>query len=109
MGVDTGQMFRCELTLWCTQLRGPAIFLDFRVEDSEATLREHLGDAMLRLRHLGHSDGVVDRSSPRAARQPGGDAALPEPQTPRPWLVQAANDYLATMQDCASKPEVLVG
>eukprot|EP00930_Biecheleria_cincta_P003443 TRINITY_DN104375_c0_g1_i1.p1 TRINITY_DN104375_c0_g1~~TRINITY_DN104375_c0_g1_i1.p1 ORF type:complete len:671 (+),score=114.77 TRINITY_DN104375_c0_g1_i1:227-2239(+) len=107
--VDTGQTFRCELTLWCMQLRGPALFLDFQVEDSEATLREHLGDTMLRLRHLGHSDGVVDRSSPRAARQPGGDAALSEPQTPRPRLVQAAGDYLATMQDCASKPEVLVG
>ena len=60
--LNVGTAFRGELTLWQMLLRGKdeLIFRSMNVEDSEATLSEHLGDAVLRLRHLGsHADGVL--------------------------------------------------
>lgn len=61
MSLSIGTAFRGELTLWQMTLRGDdRIFRSMIVEDSEATLSEHLGDAVLRLRHLGsHADGVL--------------------------------------------------
>ena len=62
LSLNIGTAFRGELTLWQMLLRGNErnIFRSMNVEDSEATLSEHLGDAVLRLRHLGsHADGVL--------------------------------------------------
>ncbi|CAE8669900.1 unnamed protein product [Polarella glacialis] len=70
--VDVGQAFRGELMMWMMLLRGQSSFHSLSVEDGEATLRESLGDAVLRLRHLGHADGVLTGSLP--ARMPPGDS-----------------------------------
>ena len=73
-----GTAFRGELTVWQMLLRGKdtqisRIFRSMDVEDSEATLSEHLGDAVLRLRHLGsHADGVMLLNRNSISR-PGGD------------------------------------
>eukprot|EP00440_Ansanella_granifera_P043506 gb/GFBE01047158.1/.p1 GENE.gb/GFBE01047158.1/~~gb/GFBE01047158.1/.p1 ORF type:complete len:671 (+),score=106.65 gb/GFBE01047158.1/:1-2013(+) len=112
--MDIGQTFRGELTIWTMLLRGQTGFSNIIVEDGEATLREHLGDAILRLRHLGHADGVVLRSSRRQVGVPGGDCGLPSSPSscveelglslPREDVAQ-----LAAIKDCASRPEALVG
>lgn len=76
--LSIGTAFRGELTVWQMLLRGKdtqisRIFRSMDIEDSEATLSEHLGDAVLRLRHLGsHADGVMLLNRNSISR-PGGD------------------------------------
>eukprot|EP00931_Biecheleriopsis_adriatica_P029498 TRINITY_DN17507_c0_g1_i1.p1 TRINITY_DN17507_c0_g1~~TRINITY_DN17507_c0_g1_i1.p1 ORF type:complete len:667 (+),score=106.21 TRINITY_DN17507_c0_g1_i1:106-2106(+) len=108
--MDIGQTFRGELTFWTMLLRGQTGFANLVVEDGEATLREHLGDAMLRIRHLGHDDGVLLRSS-RRFRFPGGDSGdLPSDLSLCTLGVHEVEGNAGVyLEDCASKPELLVG
>ncbi|CAJ1374284.1 unnamed protein product, partial [Effrenium voratum] len=108
--------FRGELTVWQMRLRGSCRWQDVCVEDSEATLREHLGDAVLRLRHLGHQDGVLllnrDDFKPNRER-PTGDHGLLDPAA-RPAkstgsLCSDPDLQRVTLLECAHKPEVLIG
>eukprot|EP00913_Durusdinium_trenchii_P010460 g9807.t1 len=104
--------FRGELTLWQMLLRGSSrwsTFGDVKVEDSEATLCEHLGDAVLRLRHLGHADGVVVLNRDSISR-PQGDHGLSDVRSvqkqspsPDPELQRV------TLLESIWKPEVLIG
>jgi len=116
--LSIGNAFRGELTVWQMLLRGKdtqisRIFRSMDIEDSEATLSEHLGDAVLRLRHLGsHADGVMVLNRNSISR-PCGDhgpsdgisakvqknsQADPDPDLPR-----------VTLLECSQKPEVLIG
>lgn len=112
--LNVGTAFRGELTLWQMLLRGKdeLIFRSMNVEDSEATLSEHLGDAVLRLRHLGsHADGVLLLNRNSISR-PCGDygpsdgisvKVQSQPQT------QTDPDLQRVTLECAWKPEVLIG
>lgn len=64
-------IFRGQLKLWLMLLSGRTAFGPIAIEDGEATIRENLGDTVLKSRHLGTS---VD-SLP--AQQPRGDLSLP--------------------------------
>ena len=63
---------------WESAVQGPqhrlfsAPSLMHQVEDAEATLCEHLGDAVLRTRHLGHTEGVLLLNQ-RSLCRPRGD------------------------------------
>lgn len=77
---DCGSLIRQEVSVWLMLLAGQTTFGNVSVEDGEATLREHLGDVLLRSRHLG---GPSSQSLP--APIPRGDSgflASPAPPTP---------------------------
>ena len=73
--LDIGWGFRAELTIWSMRLRGKSGFGSLQIEDAEATLCEHLGDAVLRSRHLGHAEGVLLLNQ-RSLCRPLGDLGL---------------------------------
>jgi hypothetical protein len=129
---DIGGSYREEVMLWLAVLAGQVAFGSLLIEDGEATLRENLGDAIVRERHLGKAVGVL-RASPRQPlchTMPKGDTGLvfiqmpamppvppePPPQEPIALLAPEAADLPLALPDpvevfdaCAGRPEVLVG
>jgi len=125
-----GSSFREEVTLWLMLLHGQTSFGALYVDDSEATLRESLGDAMLQERHLG--GGALATSDP--APLPRGDSgelgAAPALIAPSPQPVsrggavaegaedsfgllelceEAGDSHPDVLNDCAQHPEALIG
>eukprot|EP00435_Cladocopium_sp_Y103_P045420 s923_g13.t1 len=111
--LNVGTAFRGELTLWQMLLRGKdeRIFRSMNVEDSEATLSEHFGDVVLRLRHLGsHADGVLLLNRNSISR-PCGDYGPSDGISVKVQSQPQSGPDLqrVTLLECAWKPEVLIG
>ncbi|CAE7306257.1 mdn1 [Symbiodinium natans] len=112
LAVDVGKGFRAELTLWLMRLRGKNTFGGLVVEDAEATLCEHLGDAVLRSRHLGHAEGVLLLNR-RSLCRPLGDLGLTrdtrDPCSPCSPSDLETKERTDAARRCAQSPEVLIG
>lgn len=117
--LDIGWGFRAELTIWSMRLRGKSGFGSVQIEDAEATLCEHLGDAVLRSRHLGHAEGVLLLSQ-RSLCRPLGDLGLfgcasqagkgPYcPSSPHSPPDLDAKERADATRLCGKSPEVLIG
>lgn len=77
LDVSCSTLFHDELTLWLMLLHGLTQCSPVHVDDGEATIREGLGDLLLRERHLGAAGNHISGNHP--ARCPNGDvpAMLP--------------------------------
>jgi len=133
LSVACGVGYREEVTIWIMLLHGQSSFGPFTVEDGEATLRENLGDVVVRQRHLGPLHGTQGTSSPTPLPrgefnelQPSAPTSNPlesaplAPSTRAPELSPACGPVTATqdrispvhadiMRECANHPEALVG
>eukprot|EP00439_Symbiodinium_sp_Y106_P082174 s348_g21.t1 len=117
--LDIGWGFRAELTIWSMRLRGKSGFGSLQIEDAEATLCEHLGDAVLRSRHLGHAEGVLLLNQ-RSLCRPLGDLGLCGcanqagkgpycPSSPHSPPDLDAKERADATRLCGKSPEVLIG
>lgn len=117
--VACGANFREEASLWLLLLSGQTSFGTLSVDDSEATLREHLGDVLLQERHLG--GGALARSPPSPL--PRGDMGQPAPtlvplsgpppsggsQESLEEEVKEVDRHMRVLEACAKSPEALIG